>query len=91
MLGNAVKRCHATPIVVLSAIVMTHAIEMRILTAATTTMPRSSAGSLQPSNSATSGALHENSRVGACAPISAPSRPRSSMMQTPTPTIVHST
>ena len=42
--GQTVNRCHATPIVMLSPMVMNHAIEMTILIEETITIPISSAG-----------------------------------------------
>ena len=54
MLKKARKRCHATPIVGVSEMVIIHANEMRIFTAATTTMTFSSRDTDQPLNIAPS-------------------------------------
>ena len=51
MLGQTVKRCQATPMVVLSPITMNHAIEMMILTAEITTMAVSKIGAGMPAGS----------------------------------------
>ena len=54
MLGKARKRCQATPMVGWSAMVIIHAKEMRILTAATMTMAFWRASTLIPLNSSPS-------------------------------------
>src|SRR6185503_2640092 len=51
MFGQAVNRCQATPIVVLSPMTMNQAIEMMILMAATITIPVASAAGLIPGRS----------------------------------------
>ena len=94
MLKNAENRCHATPIVGLSAIVISQAIEMTILNSATATIAASSVGTARSSNPAPMNHVSGKcTQVGSCpsALRSAYSSDRSATMHRPTPTIVHST
>ena len=95
MLKNAENRCQATPIVGFSAIVISQAIEITILNSATRTIAVSSVGTARPSNAVADEPgereVHPR-RVLAVGTAAARTRaPRSATMQSPTPTIVHST
>ena len=95
MLKKARNRCQATPIVGCSAIVIIHANEMRIFTAATMTMRFSTVSVLRPVKK-----LPIQPVSGKCSAVSWPvpswrarvhSNARSSPMQIVTPRMVSST
>ena len=95
MLKNARNRCQATPIVGCSEMVISQAIEMRILTAATTTIAAFSAPTDRPVNAVADKTVSGKCKALAVAsPVAWPraySRPRSVRMHRTTPRMVSST
>ena len=95
MLGKARKRCHATPIVGVSEMVIIHANEMMILIVATMTMtvlsPSSDRPEKMPDSQPVSGKCSARLSSGCSSLVSEASSRRRVRMQSVTPRIVNST